>query len=69
MVGGFLISGITTPLDTIKTRLQSGVEIEGSLWQQSKNIYRKEGLLGLFSGVQYRVIRNTISSVLYLSLF
>lgn len=41
MIGGSVISAITTPLDTIKTRLQSGLEIQGSLWQQFKHIYKK----------------------------
>lgn len=69
MVGGSLISAITTPLDTIKTRQQSGVQISGSILSMLKSIYQKEGYIGLFSGVQHRVVRNTISSVLYLTIF
>lgn len=69
MVGGSLISLITTPLDTLKTRLQSGIEMHGSTLSQLKQIYAREGHLGLFAGVQQRVLRNTISSVIYLSLF
>lgn len=41
MIGGSLISFITTPLDTVKTRLQSGIEMSGSLWFQFKQIYKK----------------------------
>lgn len=40
LIGGSLISAITTPLDTIKTRLQSGVNIEGPLYRQVKKLYQ-----------------------------
>jgi hypothetical protein len=69
MIGGSLISILTTPFDTIKTRIQSGVEMRGTLTEQIRQTFRKEGYLGLFSGVQHRVARNTITSVLYLSIF
>lgn len=65
-----LISIITTPIDTVKTRIQSGVELQGqSFWKQAADIYRKEGYTGLFAGVQYRAVKNSISSVTYISLY
>lgn len=69
MISGSIISFATTPIDTLKTRLQSGVHIEGSMGKQLQSIYRKEGFTGIFAGVQQRVLRNTINSVIYLSLF
>jgi hypothetical protein len=69
MIGGSLISIITAPFDTIKTRIQSGVEMKGTLRGQIMETFRREGYLGLFSGVQHRVARNTITSVLYLTIF
>lgn len=41
MISGSLISFITTPLDTLKTRIQSGIDFEGSLLTQLKKIYEK----------------------------
>ena len=69
MISGSLVSFITTPFDTLKTRLQSGIKLEGSIMSQMKEIYMKEGTIGLFAGVKQRVLRNTINSVIYLCLF
>lgn len=41
MVSGGIISLATTPIDTLKTRLQSGIHIEGSMFRQLQSIYRK----------------------------
>jgi hypothetical protein len=41
MIGGSLVSLITTPFDTIKTRLQSGVDMTGTLREQLKRILKK----------------------------
>lgn len=66
IIAGGVVSGITTPLDTLKTRIQSGVEEKGSIRSQLAEIYRKEGNLGLFSGVHFRVMKTSIHSALYL---
>ena len=39
-IGGGLISMITTPFDTLKTRIQSGVKAEGSILSQMRSIYQ-----------------------------
>ena len=70
-VSAGLISILTTPMDTVKTRIQSGVVLEEkySLIKQLKNIYVKEGLTGVFSGVQYRAFKNSISSPVYITMY
>ena len=69
LISGSLISMITTPVDTIKTRLQSSAEINPSIIKWMINIYKVEGMMGLFSGVHFRVLKNSIHSSLYISLF
>jgi hypothetical protein len=48
---GMLVSGVTTPMDTLKTRIQSQGITDYKIIKGIHSIYRKEGLLGLFSGV------------------
>jgi hypothetical protein len=50
-VFGMLVSGITTPMDALKTRIQSQGIVKYKIINGILEIYRKEGLLGLFSGV------------------
>ena len=69
MVLGALMSGLTTPLDTLKTRIQSKGITNYSVVQSIKEIYSKEGALGLFSGVQWRMLKNSLHSSLYLAIY
>jgi hypothetical protein len=69
LFSGSLISAITTPVDTIKTRLQSSAQTNPSIIKELKNIYKNEGMIGLFSGVHFRVLKNSIHSSLYIGLF
>ena len=41
IVGGSIVAVIATPFDTIKTRIQSGIKLEGSIKNQLKTIYYK----------------------------
>lgn len=50
VVGGF-VAAITTPLDTLKTRVQSQGISSYSIITEIGQIFKKEGLTGLFSGV------------------
>lgn len=50
-VFGMLVSGITTPMDALKTRIQSQGIVKYKIINGILDIYRKEGLMGLFSGV------------------
>ena len=65
IAGGFVAS-VTTPLDTIKTRIQSGMHLEGSIVNQIKLIYLREGLKSLFAGVYLRTIKSSLHGTTYL---
>lgn len=39
--GGGFVAAFTTPLDTLKTRIQSGIKIEGSVFKQINSIYQR----------------------------
>lgn len=48
---GMVVSAITTPMDTLKTRIQSqGIE-RYKIIAGVREIYKREGWTGLFSGV------------------
>ena len=70
MLPGFVCGGLTsaliTPLDTLKTRVQSQGIKEYSIIGGLKEIYRKEGLVGLFSGVEWRVVRSGAVNAIYM---
>ena len=65
-ISGSVISALTTPLDTIKTRIQSGVDLKGSIRSQLAEMHKREGWAGFFSGVHYRVARNTLGACIYI---
>lgn len=52
-----LASIATTPIDVVKTRLATGVVPPGtSIIQALQEIARKEGIRGLYAGVQARLL-------------
>jgi len=63
------MSGVTTPLDTLKTRIQSKGIKSYSVREGLREIYKKEGALGLFSGVQWRMLKNSLHSALYITIY
>jgi hypothetical protein len=65
-VFGGIVSAITTPFDTLKTRVQTQGIKKYKIWGGISDIYLKEGLTGLFSGVEWRVLKNGLHSSLYL---
>lgn len=73
LVPGFLIaslaSAVTTPLDTLKTRVQSQGLKDYLIIEGLKTIYDREGLKGLLYGVQWRVLKNSIHTSLYLFIY
>ena len=69
MVLGGIMSGVTTPLDTLKTRIQSQGIKDYSIMKGMREIYKKEGALGLFSGVQYRMLKSGLHSSLYITIY
>ena len=71
LFGSLIASFCTTPLDTLKTRLQSGIEYKAvsGIKNQIQHIYNIEGAAGLYYGVQHRLSRSVISTILYLSLY
>ncbi|KAM3161838.1 Mitochondrial magnesium exporter 1 [Lachancea thermotolerans] len=78
---GGLAGIITTPMDVIKTRIQTQtplmalgdsaklVRIENSLIKGLTAVYRSEGVLGFFSGVGPRFIWTSIQSSIMLLLY
>lgn len=63
------LSGITTPFDTLKTRVQSkGIE-KYSVFGSLKEIHQKEGISGLFSGVHWRMLRNSLHTSLFVTIY
>lgn len=66
---GAAVSAITTPLDTLKTRVQSKSITNYSVINSIGEIYRKEGVKGLFSGVKLRMMKNSLHLSLYLFMY
>ena len=73
MIPGFLItslvSAVTTPLDALKTRIQSKGITDYKIVKGITKIYKKEGLTGLFAGMQWRMLKNSIHTSLYLFIY
>ena len=68
IIGSF-VSALTTPLDTLKTRVQSQGITNYSIISGIRKIYSVEGLMGLFSGVEWRVLKNGMHTSLYLFIY
>lgn len=69
---GGLAGILTTPLDVIKTRIQTATETSGSHLSTFKalgSIYKSEGLVGLFYGVGPRFIWTGVQSSIMLLLY
>ena len=43
--------------------------MKGSLTSQLSSIYRKEGLVGFFSGIYHRVARISVGATVYITLY
>lgn len=73
LIPGFVIasmvSALTTPLDTLKTRVQSEGRTNYLIVKGISDIYKAEGLPGLFAGVQWRVVKNSLHSSIYIFLY
>lgn len=64
-LSGALSSSCTTPLDVLKSRMATGVIQPGtSLPMAVREIVRKEGVKGLFSGLQPRVLWSALFSAI-----
>lgn len=73
---GSLAGTLTTPLDVIKTRIQTGTETQqkmtsplGSTWGAIRSIVKNEGIVGAFSGVGPRCIWTGVQSSIMLLLY
>jgi len=68
VIGAF-VSAITTPFDTVKTRVQSQGIKSYKIIDSIMKIYKTEGSMGLFSGVQLRVLKNSLHISIYLFIY
>ncbi|KAL3460674.1 mitochondrial carrier domain-containing protein [Aspergillus heterothallicus] len=79
-ISGSIASVVTTPIDVVKTRMMlaasndgSGIGPEakrvGSIWSVGNEIFRKEGMKGLFRGGAIRVVWTAVSLSIYLSIY
>lgn len=79
-LAGGLAGVLTTPLDVIKTRVQTQqtspisergkpASLSGSLFSSLKIVYKSEGIIGFFSGVGPRFIWTSIQSSIMLFLY
>ncbi|KAL4813701.1 mitochondrial carrier domain-containing protein [Aspergillus spinulosporus] len=84
-ISGSIASVITTPIDVVKTRMMlaasgnnppssasSGKEVSkvhGSIWAVGNQIFKDEGVKGLFRGGAIRVVWTAISLSIYLSMY
>lgn len=69
---GGLAGVLTTPLDVIKTRIQTATELSNitlSTSQALRSMYKNEGVLGMFYGVGPRFIWTGIQSSIMLLLY
>ncbi|GMM29385.1 Mme1 protein [Martiniozyma asiatica (nom. inval.)] len=73
---GGLAGVLTTPLDVVKTRMQTQNEASGSVILNSnsiisslRTIYRNQGIVGLFGGVGPRFIWTSVQSSIMLLLY
>ncbi|KAL4741456.1 mitochondrial carrier domain-containing protein [Aspergillus similis] len=84
-ISGSIASVITTPIDVVKTRMMlaasdnhppssayGGKEVpkkQGSIWAVGNQIFKVEGMKGLFRGGAIRVVWTAISLSIYLSMY
>ncbi|EAA65862.1 hypothetical protein AN1269.2 [Aspergillus nidulans FGSC A4] len=83
-ISGSIASVITTPIDVVKTRMMlaasgnrpssasGGKEVPkklGSIWAVGNQIFKDEGMKGLFRGGAIRVVWTAISLSIYLSMY
>ncbi|CEN62259.1 hypothetical protein ASPCAL08897 [Aspergillus calidoustus] len=82
-ISGSIASVVTTPIDVVKTRMMLAASGEGSgsgvgsevkqaergAWSVGKEIFRNEGVRGLFRGGAIRVVWTAMSLSIYLSIY
>ncbi|PYI35187.1 mitochondrial carrier [Aspergillus indologenus CBS 114.80] len=78
-VAGTIASGVTTPIDVVKTRMmlaatetaeeESVTRKRSGAWAVGKEVYGKEGVQGLFRGGALRAFWTAISFGIYLSMY
>ncbi|KAJ0424676.1 mitochondrial carrier domain-containing protein [Aspergillus carlsbadensis] len=80
-ISGSISSVVTTPIDVVKTRMMLAASGEGSgvgsevnqagrsAWGVGKEIFRSEGVKGLFRGGAIRVVWTAMSLSIYLSIY
>ena len=70
-VTGFIIGGLTTPLDALKTKVQllpNFVKVRG-ISDGLYTLYKEEGLNRIFSGFYSRTIRCALGAGIWVSVY
>ena len=70
-VAGALAAFVTTPIDVVKTRLMTQKKSSQytGVWQATALIYSQEGLRGLWSGWQVRLLYITVGGMIFFGTF
>lgn len=65
MLAGLMATTCTQPFDLLKTKVQlAPVATGGGAWRWLGEVWRREGLAGLFNGMGPRLLRKSLSSAL-----
>jgi solute carrier family 25 S-adenosylmethionine transporter 26 len=66
---GAVAAVVTTPVDVVKTRVMLGEAEEKGAWKVGRDIWKREGIRGLFRGGALRGVWTMVGSGLYLGAY
>lgn len=80
-ISGSIASVVTTPIDVVKTRMMlaasdspspapgTPVKQEGNIWTVGRQVFKEDGVKGLFRGGAIRVVWTAVALSIYLSMY
>jgi len=66
---GGVAAVVTTPVDVVKTRVMLGEGKERGAWKVGREVWRAEGMRGIFKGGLLRAVWTMVGSGLYLGVY